>query len=117
MVVRRAAGCNPLYRSSCGNSKYTSDSLFVAARAEHPLELRKAVQPEVGLEISESGIRFESVLDMSSLKVRAGVLNLSEAMTALAGLIRFYNVVEVVRTPGFHRQCALLGGMRYRGGL
>ncbi|WP_158238322.1 MULTISPECIES: S1 family peptidase [Luteimonas] len=96
-------------------SKYTSDPLFVAARAEHPLELIKAVQREVGLELSKSGIKFESVLDMSSLKVRVGVLNVPEARRALVGFLRLYNFVEIVRTPGFHQQFALLGGIRYQG--
>lgn len=96
-------------------AKYTQSRLYSAKIAPRSLEMLLAVQEEVGEQLSKSGIRFESGIDIKKSEVELRVLDASRAREVLAKLLAAADFIKIHETTGFPQPTALVGGNKVSG--
>lgn len=97
-------------------ARYTRDPVFVAEVAPRPLELLRSVQDEVGEQLNQAGIAFESGLDLKSSQVDVYVLDSANASKRLSGVLSLASFVKVHKVPALMTTTAtVVGGNRVDG--
>ncbi|WP_408950201.1 S1 family peptidase [Lysobacter sp. Hz 25] len=96
-------------------SRYTQDPLFVAQLAPRPLELLRGAQEELAAQLSQSGVAFESGLDLKTSQVNLFVLDTATASKRLSGLMAVADYIKLHKVPALMTPTAIVGGSRVDG--
>jgi len=89
-------------------AKYTQSKLYSAKIAPRSLELLLAVQEEVGEQLSKSGVRFESGIDIRKSEVELHVLDAGRARDVLTKILSAVDFININETTGFPQTTALV---------
>lgn len=96
-------------------ARYTKDPLFVAQLAPRPLELLRGAQEELAAQLSQSGVAFESGLDLKTSQVNLFVLDTATASKRLSGLMAVADYIKLHKVPALMTPTAMLGGNQVTG--
>lgn len=89
---------------------YIHDSAFISRSAPRSLELLLAVQAEVAEQLQQSGLEFESGLDLKNSEINVYVLDPALTSRRLQRILEITGFVNIHKTTGFPQTTALTGG-------
>ncbi|HAL22523.1 MAG TPA: hypothetical protein DCP40_07330 [Stenotrophomonas sp.] len=96
-------------------ARYTQSRLYSARVAPRSLETLRAAQEKMGEQLSKSGVRFESGIDIRMSEVQLRVLDGRRAREVLANLLAATDFIRIHETTGLPQPTALIGGTKVSG--
>ncbi len=96
-------------------ARYTQSRLYSARVAPRFLETLRAAQEKMGEQLSKSGVRFESGIDIRMSEVQLRVLDGRRAREVLANLLAATDFIRIHETTGLPQPTALIGGTKVSG--
>ncbi len=96
-------------------AKYTKDPVFVAENAPRSLELLRATQEEIGVQLTSAKMDFASEVDVRTSSLIVYVLDPDHAGEVLSKLLGAVDFVTIKETPGFIQTTNVSGGRLLEG--
>ncbi|WP_421570017.1 hypothetical protein [Stenotrophomonas sp. PD6] len=94
---------------------YTVDPVYVAETAPRSLELLRAAQDEIGVQLTKAKIEYASEVDVKTSSLIVYVRDLNVAGEVLSKSLAAVDFVTIKETPGFIQTTTVSGGRLLEG--